>query len=101
MITKALIRPIVDYTSIAWRGFFSEGEKAESVRELAYECRELKKGIVGGCDDDLNFFCNQLVMDIYGEEVENTYTYEEVEKLFNDYIHLIINGNMDYSKVQF
>lgn len=101
MRTEEKLRKIIDYTSIEWKGCFTEYEKQEHLDTYLYDLEELKKN-PNGLDNSLNTLCQLLNQDIYDEEFDSDiYTYVEVLKTINAYISLVINGGMDYSKAQF
>ena len=101
MRTQEKLRKIIDYTSISWKGCFTEDEKQEYLESYLYDLEELKKN-PNGLDNSLNWLVREMNTDIYQQDFEETiFTYKEVLKTINTYIDLIINGNMDYSKVQF
>ncbi len=100
MITMKQVKELLDFTSIEWKGFFTEEEKQENLHQLMYEINELKHGNAMGCDDSLNYFCSLLLEEIYNQSIEKVFTYKEVEKIFKDYKVFIIDGGLKFSILQ-
>lgn len=101
MRTDEKLRKIIDYTSESWKGCFTEEEKQENLENYLYNLEELKKN-PNGLDNSLNWLVREMNTDIYQQDFDETiFTYKEVLKTINEYIALVINGGMDYSKAQF
>lgn len=90
MRTNEKLRKIIDYTSLAWKGCFTDDEKEEFLESYLYELDNLKATNIPS-DSQLNEFCVLLDEDIHeGERTEHLYTYVECLQKFDEYIKAVI-----------
>jgi hypothetical protein len=91
MKTEEKLKKIINYTSWAWKGCFTDDEKEEFLQSYLYELDNLKTTNTPS-DSQLNEFCILLDEDIHnGERTEHLYTYTECLKKFDEYIKTVIN----------
>ena len=90
MRTNEKLNKIINYTSWAWKGCYTQDEKDEYLESYLYELEELKRTNTPS-DSQLNELCILLDEDIHnGQRTEHLYTYVECLKKFNEYIKVVI-----------
>ena len=89
MRTQEKLKKIIDYTSYAWKGCFTDYEKEEFLENYMADIENLKTH--GGSDSQLNELLVLMDEDINnGERTEHIYTYTECLKKINEYIEKVI-----------
>lgn len=89
MMTREKLIKVIDYTSWAWKGCFTDDEKEDFLETYTNDLEEIKTK--GTSDNALNELLTLLDEDIHnGERTEHLYTYTEALKKINEYIETVI-----------
>lgn len=103
-VLKSELKQIMEYTSLAWKGNFTEDELQENLEDMWSSYKKCCDANEFTTEDTINIFGNLMLQDIYGNiqifDEDVVFTLEKFEETVKQYINYIVNGNMDFSKLR-